>query len=56
MEMGGRLTPELKAIVVIDRTGWTHEEYQEQPEWLVDALIAKWSAEAESRNRATKQR
>lgn len=54
--MGGRMTPELREIMVVDRTGWTHQEYEEQPEWLVDALIAKWSAEAKARARANKTR
>lgn len=54
--MGGRLSPDLRALLVIEHTGWTYDEYLDQPDWLSDGILSKWSADAERRKRESKGR
>lgn len=54
--MGGRISHDLKALLVIEKTGWTYDDYLAQPEWVIDGLMLKWSADAERSKRESRTR
>jgi len=42
------------AVLVCEKTGWTYTEYQDQPVWFVQAMLAKWGADADYQKRQSK--
>lgn len=41
--------------IVCEKMGWTHEEYERQPSWLVEILFVKWNCEAVYNNELVKK-
>jgi len=41
------LSEKAMEVVICDREHWTHEEYENQPDWLLDGIVALMNAQAE---------
>lgn len=48
------MSPEAIATIVCRETGWTYDEYEQQPAWLIDYLVSMMNEEARSSNRKNK--
>ena len=50
----GQLPDDILKITLCREFGWTSQEYDEQPQHFIDAIIEKMTVDAEESNKETK--
>jgi hypothetical protein len=46
-----KIMPELQAVIICERMGWTFNEYEAQPIWFLELLQAKLNEDGKHQNR-----
>jgi len=45
-----QLNDELKTLLIMEKFGWTYEEYLKQPAWLVQLWFEKYNLDLQNEN------
>jgi hypothetical protein len=54
--MSANVPEELAEAIILEQTGWTHQEYQQQPYKIIQALRVKMNTFARVENEAAKKK